>query len=420
VLGGVIGQGDGTPPAPEDIYDSLAARHPQRVSIESDTDSDGDGFAPCEGDCNDGEATAFLGGTEVACDLIDNDCDTSTPDCVGGLVINELFVDAFGSDTDQEWFEVHNASGVALDLQGWLVIDDDGEDEYIDDVLSLADNTQAVLADNSDSTVNGGVTVDIEYGGAISLSNSGDELRLISPLGEEVDGVVWDDVTFPIQEGAAVNLDPTTLDAVSNDDAANWCSSLAPPFSGNSTGTPGAPNASCTLPLSGAVFGDLVFTEVLQDPAGSDSDKEWFEIENTTGGAISLLGWSFSDAENDSFLVTQAIVVPANGRLVLGETTVAADNGGAPVSYGYGGNMTLGNVDDELIVTSPEGLEVDRVEWDGGPLFPDPAGATMSLHPGIDATDNDVGGNWCTSTAPTYGTNGDLGSPGSVNPSCPQ
>ncbi len=420
VLGGIAGQGDGLPPAPELLFDSLASRHPQRISIQSDADSDGDGQAACAGDCNDGEATALLGGTEVACDFVDNDCDSTTPDCVGGLIINELFVDAFGSDTDQEWFEVHNASGATVNLHGWLLRDDDGEDEYIDDALTLAHNAQAVFADEADSTLNGGVTVDVAYGGAIALSNGGDELRLISPLGEEVDGVVWDDVSFVIQEGAALNLDPTALDATSNDDGSNWCPSLAPPFSGNSTGTPGAPNASCTLPPSGAAFGDLVITEVLRDPAGDDADKEWFEVENTTGTAISLLGWSFSDDGADGFLVTQAVVVPANGRLVLGETTVAADNGGAPVSYGYGGNMTMGNGEDELVVSSPEGLEVDRVAWDNGTLFPDPAGATMSLQPGTDATGNDTGSSWCASSAPTYGTNGDLGSPGGVNPGCPQ
>ena len=247
----------------------------------------------------------------------------------------------------------------------------------------VADGAEAVLADEDDTSLNGGVTVDLQYGGALSLSNSGDELRLVSPLGEEIDGVAWDS-TWPVQEGAALNLDPGALDATANDDVGNWCASLAPPFQGNATGTPGTANASCMVPTSGAVAGDLLLTEILRDPDGSDSDKEWFEIANTTGAAISLLGWSFSDDDGDSFLVTQAVVVPANGYLVLGETTVAADNGGAPVSYGYGGNMTLGNADDELVITSPEGLEIDRVDWVGGVTWPNTEGFTMSLHPGTD------------------------------------
>jgi N-acetylneuraminic acid mutarotase len=39
-----------------------------------DTDSDGDGFSACTGDCDDGDALAYPGGFEF-CDDVDNDCD---------------------------------------------------------------------------------------------------------------------------------------------------------------------------------------------------------------------------------------------------------------------------------------------------------------------------------------------------------
>ena len=51
------------------------------------------------------------------------------------------------------------------------------------------------------------------------------------------------------------------------------------------------------------------------------------------------------------------------------------------------------------------------MEYDDGPAFPDPTGASMAL---IDpALDNNVGANWCTSSTP-YG-DGDLGTPGAAN-----
>ena len=51
------------------------------------------------------------------------------------------------------------------------------------------------------------------------------------------------------------------------------------------------------------------------------------------------------------------------------------------------------------------------VEWDGGPAFPDPNGASMALK--SPALDNNVGANWCEATTP-YGA-GDLGTPGAAN-----
>ena len=54
------------------------------------------------------------------------------------------------------------------------------------------------------------------------------------------------------------------------------------------------------------------------------------------------------------------------------------------------------------------------MNYDGGPSFPDPDGATMQLNSNLfNDTDNDNGSNWGESTTP-YG-DGDLGTPGSVN-----
>ncbi|MCP4872413.1 MAG: hypothetical protein GY898_27250 [Proteobacteria bacterium] len=42
--------------------------------VDEDTDDDGDGFTTCDGDCNDDDATVFVGALEV-CDGVDQDCD---------------------------------------------------------------------------------------------------------------------------------------------------------------------------------------------------------------------------------------------------------------------------------------------------------------------------------------------------------
>ena len=72
------------------------------------------------------------------------------------------------------------------------------------------------------------------------------------------------------------------------------------------------------------------------------------------------------------------------------------------------------NSDDEVILLMNGGAEIDRVEYDGGPSFPDPSGASMALKD--PSLDNNVGSNWCVSSTP-YGA-GDRGTPGAAN-DCP-
>jgi hypothetical protein len=65
----------------EECDDDDAEMHPD--------DNDGDGYSPCGGDCDDGEAAAYPGGVEV-CDGIDNNCD-------GSLSATEVDADGDGS-----------------------------------------------------------------------------------------------------------------------------------------------------------------------------------------------------------------------------------------------------------------------------------------------------------------------------------
>ncbi|MCB0572546.1 MAG: lamin tail domain-containing protein, partial [Phaeodactylibacter sp.] len=160
--------------------------------------------------------------------------------------------------------------------------------------------------------------------------------------------------------------------------------------------------------------GDIIFNEIMQNPnAVSDSDGEWFELYNTTSASIDINGWRIADAGSDMHLIDNGgpLEIPSGGYLVLGINADPATNGGVAVDYAYGSGLTLGNGDDELILFTPDSVEVDRVEWDGGPLFPDPTGASMALQAVGD--DNNDGANWCVSTA-AYG-DGDLGTPGAAN-----
>lgn len=180
--------------------------------------------------------------------------------------------------------------------------------------------------------------------------------------------------------------------------------------------------ALCTLGLTGYVLaaspGDLIINEVIQNPAAvSDATGEWFEIYNTTGAGIDIDGWTIRDDGTDSHVINNGgpLVVPAGGYLVLGINGDPLANGGYTPDYVYS-SFTLGNSDDEVVLDDGAKVEIARIEYDGGPVWPDPNGASMAFM-GTPAENND-GTKWDEECTTTYG-DGDYGTPGAANTGCP-
>lgn len=126
-------------------------------------------------------------------------------------------------------------------------------------------------------------------------------------------------------------------------------------------------------------------------------------------------GWAIADQGSDDYTI-DALALPSDGIAVLCRNTDPAFNGNITCDALFVGN--LGNTADELFLSDPAGTLVDRVIWDAGATFPDPTGASMSLAPGLNATENDTGANWCEATTPIPDGCGDLGSPGAFNAAC--
>ncbi len=159
--------------------------------------------------------------------------------------------------------------------------------------------------------------------------------------------------------------------------------------------------------------GSIIITEILNNAEGDDDGKEWFEIYNTTSADIDIENWVISDEGSNSITINSSLIVPAQGYAVLGEETDTSINGGAPVDYGWGidSNFTLGNGDDEVII-SCGGNIIDMVAYDNGDTFPDESAYSMQLlADAYNSSDNDIGSNWVVSVS-EYGNNGDHGTPG--------
>ncbi len=199
--------------------------------------------------------------------------------------------------------------------------------------------------------------------------------------------------------------------------AGETCQSL-----GFSSGALGC-SAACAFDTSGCSNtpapgpGEIIITEIMQNPAGDDATVgEWFEVRNPSGSVTYQLGGCVVEGAmpTESFTIAGSLTIPPNGILTF--SNVAAP--GFTPSYVWSG-FTLTNGADAVRIYC-DGTLVDEVAYDGGTEFPDPDGASMSLSAGLDDVANDSGANWCTALVASPGyTGGNLGSPGETNPACP-
>jgi uncharacterized protein (TIGR03382 family) len=171
------------------------------------------------------------------------------------------------------------------------------------------------------------------------------------------------------------------------------------------------------MPAAQVGPGDVVISELMPNPTGTESLGEWFEIYNTTSADIDVTGFVFHDETDDRFVVGGAtpVTLPARGYLVLGRSANAAENGGVPVDYVYS-RFNLANRSDEIIL-EVEGVEIDRVEYDVGAGYTIVEGRSLTLSPDrLDAMANDTPDAWCRGETPLAG--GDFGTPGDANDAC--
>ncbi|MCY3932865.1 MAG: lamin tail domain-containing protein [Acidobacteria bacterium] len=184
----------------------------------------------------------------------------------GQIVINEIMYDpSVSGDVNAEWFELYNAGSADVDINGWIIKDDQTTNERhtINNggPLSIGAGKYLVLGRNSNKAANGNVTVNYVYA-TVGLSNGTDGLILENPdaVTPEQDKVVWGTANgFPDPSNSAsialkFKKNSNPLDNLQGE---NWCTSTTPIPGGVDAGTPGAENSDCeiTPPFTGSIGG---------------------------------------------------------------------------------------------------------------------------------------------------------------------
>lgn len=159
------------------------------------------------------------------------------------VVINEILPDPSRAlNIDGEWFEIHNPTMTGIDIDGWMIMDNDFDFHVVNNggPLVVPAGGFLVLGNNADIGRNGGVAVDYQFSRfEFILSNTDDEIVLLDANGIEMDRVVYDTGdTFPSGNGASMSLIDPTLD---NNVGANWCAATTP-YGNGDLGTPGGFN----------------------------------------------------------------------------------------------------------------------------------------------------------------------------------
>ena len=156
--------------------------------------------------------------------------------------------------------------------------------------------------------------------------------------------------------------------------------------------------------------GQLVITEIMVDPKTlSDTDGEWFELQNVTNAAFDLQGCDIDDGGKDLRPIATSTVVQPGAYATIARRE---DPGFVP---SYVANISFTNGADTLALRC-SGVDVDRVAYDKANGFPLLAGASMALDPGKTRADaNDDASAWCAARE-SYGP--ELGTPGASNVPC--
>lgn len=169
----------------------------------------------------------------------------------GLVVITEIMPNpAAVSDNNGEFFEIYNAGGTAVNLNGWTFVDaSTSATPHTITGLTIQPGDYMVFGLDANSATNGGMTVDQQYAGIFLNNSGGDRIVLKDASGATVDSVAF---TGSPPTGASWGVIDPTADN-SNINGTNWQVQTSV-YGAGDRGTPNARNdnqVGPTAPLAG-------------------------------------------------------------------------------------------------------------------------------------------------------------------------
>ncbi len=303
-----------------------------------------------------------------------------------GLVLMVLTLPSFGQtiaiteinynrdpyNKSNDWVELHNYGGSAVDISNWKLKDETPFNSFTIPAGTVLDaNEYVVLVENIDTflMVHGGVTNYIgEF--AFGFDNTFGTVKIENNSGTVIKAVPYiDSIPWPKGcDGYGPTLQIINEEA-SESNPANW-------RSGCVLGTPGEGYVDCNY--------DIVVSEINYNSLLAYNPGDWIEILNRGNADKDISGWILRDGKTDNiFVIPAGNVLSAGERLVIADSlesftvkfpTVGNVIGEPPFSFSNGG--------DAVRLYTPSGkLQYsvrykDSAPW---PLDPDGTGFTLEL-----------------------------------------
>ncbi len=339
-------------------------------------------------------------------DLTPGDCDAAQ------VLINEVLVDAPGSDEGFEWVELVNVGGDDVDLSqawiGWMKSESStGETVGFPEGTILEAGQYLLVGEEEVAETH--VEVDLDLG----QGTGGDGVYLYNACGEILDAVVYGDsnednitdesggkaVSYAGKPGSGETLARCSdgSDAVDSDSPGDDFIVM-----GEESITPGLANACPCEAMASDVR--IVINEVMVDPAGSDGGFEWIELLNVGSEDACLDLWTLEVFKSDPTDGTEkqlpvGMNIPAGGRLLVAEDSVDFEaDAYLSLSFGNGDEGDCihlydhtGDLEDAIVYG---GSNEDGCFDEGGTatsIAPDP-GSDLSLARCPDGTDSNASG----------------------------
>lgn len=329
-------------------------------------------------------------------------CEGAVAPEAGRVRITEVFANPAGADGGKEWFEFQVTEGACVDLSGVRV--NANLESGASGGFTFAPAGGQVFFQPGYYVVAG---AEAALDGAtashtlkLTLGNSESNAFLALWSGSElIDGVAY---------GV-----PADSKSQQRDDTGQWCVAPEPSMDGTFSGSPGRANPLCPRPpepeCEGAVSpepGRIVITEVFANPAGTDTNKEWFEFQVTEGPCVDMTGVrvnaSLESGSSGGFTIAhtggQTHFEP--GYYVVAGSEAALDG----VVAAHVLKLTLGNSESNAVVAL----------WSDGVLID---GVRYGVPAENKSQQRDADGMWCVS--PEQSSDGRFhGTPGRANPLC--
>ncbi len=277
------------------------------------------------------------------------------------VVINEVAWAGTAADSSDEWVELWNPGGAAVDFSGWVLTD--GGDITIALEGTISPGGFFILERSGDDTLSD-IPADQLYTGA--LSNSGEELTLLDPAGGVIDGAGARGRAWPAGSAAPAfaSMERAAIEAAAWMTNTGWVVNGRDAAGNPVRGTPGRANSALFPTPTATEFPKSVLINEFLPKPGSDWNRdgsvdyndEFIELYNTGTQGIDIGGWMLDDKYHGG---SRPFVIP-------GGTWIAPKQ--FLVFFRSRTRIALNESSDEIWLLTPDGRHVDgrvftRTRW---------------------------------------------------------